>query len=150
MLRPKLHSDPLMIPMREVSGMLPGCETRSTFQPRWITLQREAVVAPAVRIKFDEVHPLVRIHHLRRKGEREEGGGLRLVTWHQETRAASPCLHADRPRRPLLGAIFPSPQQRSPLPFTRAERPRKVHSPALHRGEPNVPPFVASPMRGLA
>ena len=70
MLRPKLHSDPLMIPMREVSGMLPGCETRSTFQPRWITLQREAVVAPAVRIKFDEVHPLVRIHHLRRKGRK--------------------------------------------------------------------------------
>ena len=68
MLRPKLHSDPLMIHMREVSGMLPGCETRSTFQPRWITLQREAVVAPAGRIKFDEVHPLVRIHHLRRKG----------------------------------------------------------------------------------
>ena len=68
MLRPKLHSDPLMIPMREVSSMLPGCETRSTFQPRWITLQREAVVAPAGRIKFDEVHPLVRIHHLRCKG----------------------------------------------------------------------------------
>ena len=34
MLRPKLHSDPLMIPMREVSGRLSGCETRSTFQPR--------------------------------------------------------------------------------------------------------------------
>ena len=40
MLRPKLHSDPLMIPMREVSGRLSGCETRSTFQLRWITLQR--------------------------------------------------------------------------------------------------------------
>jgi hypothetical protein len=69
-LRPKLHSDPLMIHMREVSGRLPGCETRSTFQPRWITLQREAVVAPAARMKFDEVHPLVRIHHLRRTGRK--------------------------------------------------------------------------------
>ena len=84
MLRPKLHSDPLMIPMREVSSMLPGCETRSTFQPRWITLQREAVVvAPAGRIKFDEVHPLVRIHHLRRKGRKAAVSVLRLVTWHQ-------------------------------------------------------------------
>ena len=50
MLRPKLHSDPLMIPMREVSGRLSGCETRSTFQLRWITLQREAVVATAARM----------------------------------------------------------------------------------------------------
>ena len=34
MLRPKLHSDTLMIPMREVSGLLSGSETRSTFQLR--------------------------------------------------------------------------------------------------------------------
>ena len=28
----KLHFDPLMVPVREVSGRLPGCKTRSTFQ----------------------------------------------------------------------------------------------------------------------
>ena len=117
MLRPKLHSDPLMIPMREVSGMLPGCETRSTFQPRWITLQREAVVAPAARMKFDEVHPLVRIHHLRRTGRKaavcDWSRGIKKPGQHL---LACTQIGLGDPSRSHFPLSTKSPQQNLPFP----------------------------------
>ena len=117
MLRPKLHSDPLMIHMREVSGRLPGCETRSTFQPRWITLQREAVVAPAARMKFDGFHPLVRIHHLRRTGRKaavcDWSRGIKKPGQHL---LACTQIGLGDPSRSHFPLSTKSPQQNLPFP----------------------------------